>query len=107
MGIGPRLAFEREKRTEDLPDSTSTLHSEVWRSSQFYGVGFGLGVEAFLARSLSAHARYGAQFGYQHATSAGDQTAPSDPAHRQHIEVRQNFWTLSDANVVFGISVYL
>lgn len=111
LAVGPRIGvFHFNSTEQDIPIlDTGIAMQEVSSSNQEYGVAGHLGVEVFLARSLSLHAHYGAFAGYRHTGQDVErQESYFDGTSRTvTTEFDLNQWFLSNSGVTLGVSAYL
>lgn len=104
LGIGPRVSFDRTSETRFYSNPAIPGHQKEEAKNQFYGVLGRVGAEVFIARALSAHAHYGAEFGYRHTVAS--QELSDDQGFSATTEATQNAWQFGATNVTFGISLY-
>jgi hypothetical protein len=111
LAVGPRIGLIHFKSTEqgDPIGGPGIATQETSLSNQEYGVVGHLGVEVFLARSLSLHAHYGAFAGYRHTGQDVErQESYVDGTSRTvTTEFDLNQWFLSNSGVTLGVSAYL
>jgi hypothetical protein len=110
LGLGPRIGFDHQQTTGDVfVDSSGTLTRETRFSSQNYGLVGRFGVEAFVARSISLHAHYGAFIGYRHRNQSLELRRDNFDGSSLDDTARAtvNEWNLSSLGVTLGVSAYL
>jgi hypothetical protein len=110
LGVGPRIVFDHSKTTQQSSIGDVGISTDEIRSStQQYGVIGRLGVEVFVARSLSLHAHYGTFFGYRHLSQTIDSDQAFYDGTARHVLTDQtlNQWSLDNLGVTLGVSAYL
>jgi len=110
LGVGPSIGFFHQENTGSIAlGNLGVATQEVSVSSQVYGVVGRLGVEVFVARSLSLHAHYGTFFGYRHTSQSTDrhETYFDGPSREVQLDQTMNEWSLSNSGVTLGVSAYL
>jgi hypothetical protein len=104
LGIGPRVSFDRRSETRNYSNPAISGRQKEEVKNQFYGVLGRVGAEVFLARALSAHAHYGAEFRYRHTVASMELS--DEQGFSATTEATQNAWQFGATNVTFGISLY-
>jgi len=110
LAVGPSVGFFHQENTQFVNlGGAGYATQDVRSSSQVYGLVGRLGVEVFVARSLSLHAHYGAFFGYRHTSQLTDSHESYNDGTQREVRTDQtvNEWLLSNSGVTLGVSAYL